>query len=918
MFITFKSPFPRILKHPIVARIGIVLILPLILTGTNPVLSQASLGTFSQVNTGSDYYIDVNWSGTPASSGCDCFYTDYFFISEPCCPSNRFYQAPGRNHSTSVYSSSAYGYARFSLAPGTTGYSIAGQLGSEGGITFFNPCDFSCVANTVETTTVSTAALKKVENVSQTLFFNVNSMDVTIGWDVVTDIPENLYRLDILKSNQVVYSTNSKSVTSWPVTGLSFGSNHDYIIRTVYTNGEVHSDKPVTVNVPTPNGLISGKITTGPNGTGSPVGGVTVTAERTSSVQGGNLGVLYTATSDPADGSYEIRDIYYGPTNNTSSSATFKITPSLNNRMFDPSTINKTLTFNVPTQSNVNFEDITSFAVSGTIYQPFENTQCPLANVEVIAFKNGQAVSNPVKTNVQGQYSLTIMDPGTYYIRAKIGDHQFVNDSVQVSVQADVSGIDFVDLDRNILKGYVLAGCQEYIGPAMVTITDSLNCVQKILTTNTGSGYFEVELPSRYYRVEVTSITPNDPDIVVNEVLTQFDVQRITLDSMIQLDFIYRKPLELTILGMPSPSCANVPYPVLKQRLIYSLIIKVTEGPYCLSDTGFVVIANAVSGDINTNVTDTVPITNGYAFYELTAGDPNLLGQHLRNISFLARVGNRNSMPLDKSVVVVGSVQRGNTFVTTSPEIPYMILRDPPGDNSYAFLEQDTTVTVSQSFYGQIGGGVKIWAKAKAGIDIFGLKIWGKIGGSIDISGKTTTTDDFIVELNNTQRFETSNDQLVIGPRGDVFVGAALNLRYAAADELSFDLNNCTLVKDTVLTIDPDNVQTQFVYTEGHIRNTLIPNLKEIIKLTPPTDTMTIFNATRSIAVWEQILNLNNELKEEALASGNTENISFDGSSGPITKSYTRSSTINRTIEFATIIDAQIAAEVGFEFRGSG
>ncbi|MCB0687464.1 MAG: hypothetical protein KDC53_13105, partial [Saprospiraceae bacterium] len=231
---------------------------------------------------------------------------------------------------------------------------------------------------------------------------------------------------------------------------------------------------------------------------------------------------------------------------------------------------------------------------------------------------------------------------------------------------------------------------------------------------------------------------------------------------------------------------------------------------------------------------------------------------------------------------------------------------------------QSQKITLTQSFSTLLGGGVNVWAKAQAGVDIFSLKIWGEIGASLDISGSTTTTDDFVLEMESSQRFETSDDQNVVGPRGDVFVGAAINLVYAKADILEFDLKNCALVLDTVIMVDNDGFQTEFVYTDGHIRNTVIPNLQDLYDNAAPNDNMARFEAMRSIKVWEQVLELNEELKAEALMQDTIGNVSFNSGDGAITRSYTESSTQTRTIEFQTIIDATIAAEAGFEIAGSG
>ena len=48
--------------------------------------------------------------------------------------------------------------------------------------------------------------------------------------------------------------------------------------------------------------------------------------------------------------------------------------------------------------------------------------------------------------------------------------------------------------------------------------------------------------------------------------------------------------------------------------------------------------------------------------------------------------------------VVLGRRPRRTTFSSSSPSIPFLILRDPPGDASYAYVEEGQTVCESWSF----------------------------------------------------------------------------------------------------------------------------------------------------------------------------------------------------------------------------
>ena len=58
--------------------------------------------------------------------------------------------------------------------------------------------------------------------------------------------------------------------------------------------------------------------------------------------------------------------------------------------------------------------------------------------------------------------------------------------------------------------------------------------------------------------------------------------------------------------------------------------------------------------------------------------------------------------PFDKDNLFItrGTVSKGNDFVTAGPDKLLAVLRDPPGSNSYSYLEKGTTFTETSSFTG--------------------------------------------------------------------------------------------------------------------------------------------------------------------------------------------------------------------------
>lgn len=137
--------------------------------------------------------------------------------------------------------------------------------------------------------------------------------------------------------------------------------------------------------------------------------------------------------------------------------------------------------------------------------------------------------------------------------------------------------------------------------------------------------------------------------------------------------------------------------------------------------------------------------------------------------------------------IVIGAKTLGSDFVTNGPDKVLFVLRDPPGSNSYAYLEKGVTVTSTSSYEGNVTNEGVLNNEAKIGLELmtfagvgagkitnneikdeysFGVSHSETIGGT-DTDTKTMTT---------TTRFETSSDPQYVGSDGDLFVGFSTNI----------------------------------------------------------------------------------------------------------------------------------------------
>jgi hypothetical protein len=118
-------------------------------------------------------------------------------------------------------------------------------------------------------------------------------------------------------------------------------------------------------------------------------------------------------------------------------------------------------------------------------------------------------------------------------------------------------------------------------------------------------------------------------------------------------------------------------------------------------------------GDL-ANEPDTLMIENGVVNYELKPGLPNLVAPHQKLFQVEAVVEEVRS-DWTEPIVVTGVRAREQTFTTVAPEIPFMILHDPPGDASYSFFEENNTSSLAMRMYSRLEGSLTARSQIKLG-----------------------------------------------------------------------------------------------------------------------------------------------------------------------------------------------------------
>ncbi len=168
------------------------------------------------------------------------------------------------------------------------------------------------------------------------------------------------------------------------------------------------------------------------------------------------------------NGNYTIRGIGF-----SGEGTNYVLTPTMGIHQFSPTNKSRFFSLNSLVHSGVDFEDVSSFPVSGVVY--YHNTTIPVADVYVkvdgvTASRDGKAVT----TNSKGEFSVDV-PIGDHFVSVEKSGHTFVNggrypeDPDEVGVRHNFddakAGLTFYDNTLVTVVGRVAGGDIEYEKP---------------------------------------------------------------------------------------------------------------------------------------------------------------------------------------------------------------------------------------------------------------------------------------------------------------------------------------------------------------------------------------------------------------------------------------------------------------------
>jgi hypothetical protein len=622
-------------------------------------------------------------------------------------------------------------------------------------------------------------------------------------------------------------------------------------------------------------GTITGRVTA-PNGT-TPVVNVTIQASCS--------GQSSLSTTTDGQGYYTINNV---PTACTP----WTVVPSLGSDQFSPPSAQCSFSGCTETYTK-NFVDNTQRTVSGTITY----TTCNNAPAEGIPiFVNGQPSGQ--QTNQYGQYTVSVsMGPCT--IQPNKAGHPIEPPSLTFDVGTqNITGKDFQDNAKWNLIGYCKTSCGGFVSGVTVTASSTVCNTQ---TTTDANGLYSFTLPPGNY-----TLCANKPNYV-------FECSPvIVLDANKLHDFVYKTHLKL-VISTPDPLCKALP-----KGEEYTYHVCVLDHLDCPVTGATVTVTDEVELlDVGTPTPKPTTLAGGCFDYKTTGGRPRI-GKFLKFEVFKSGYDNVNNESITKNLTVTGRRFDGTTFTTMmADQTPLMILYDPPGDLSYAYLE------ALVKYYCELGlkveAQVGLEYEASVGVETPFVEAGLEGGGSLTVTGSIGSRLGY--EIVNSARYETEHSSpdgnaSVKGPgHGTVFLGAGLNMSYGVAKEVSVD-QNCQASEIEVFGLDIATEQsgiTKYLYTADHIENSILTN-------------PALPDAEKQL--WQQLLSLDisrdnqvtqDEYERLKLSGGvpSFESKTWCGGPG---QGHTSIETVRKTLEFSLQIEieAWIAEKFGFKVAGVG
>ena len=641
-------------------------------------------------------------------------------------------------------------------------------------------------------------------------------------------------------------------------------------------------------------------------------------------------------------GEYNISQIPYG------NYTTFTVTPYKEDHFFQPEQRIITLSASNISQNNVDFTDNSMIPISGRIM--FQNTLEPVQEAYILL--NGVNTIPPTMTNEEGYYVMDVEHGTDCVLSVGYNEHEFNRIWDLGVVTFPQANKHFEDVTRTCFMVEVFGGDDNYpIGAFDVNLISMSGLYSDSLSASffggqwIGGNVIIDNIPPLNYHVTVTpnsSVDPGDPfslmtdqqfiDLHTQDVDLRYPVLNDTLITVqdtltytwyngLQVEVEWPDDYELKYFA----SYPDSGFYVIPQNEWIALEVRAFED-YEYDDNGHITYLDDCDISINDQVGPTGEFESAFVdttifYYEFAPYLPNILEggerpyQNIFEVVVYDPVLQRHAVQTDW-VITEGTKPQETTFASTSPEIPFLVLHDPPGDESYASFNQTSSNSTAMSISVDRAQSSTFDATVHLGLDIvqsIGIMYSSQIefNSTLDLSYGYTCQehqshiDERLWSFTTSEEYTTSDDDQLIGVESDLFVGGAVNLLWGLTKVLTWNdtTNTVDLLDDIMVT--PDGFATVYIYTESQIRLNVIPNLITI-------------GDTTSAGLWQSYLDMNNDNIANAVVNSNHPgNLSFNAGAG-YTYEETSTFTESHNFTFETNTSTELGIQLGAIVNGIG
>ncbi len=661
-----------------------------------------------------------------------------------------------------------------------------------------------------------------------------------------------VYRDDVL-----IGETGKFATTFFDSDGIP-GKEYVYTVRPFV--GEEISNGKADVGYGLPNGLIEGDVVTLTGN--APVRDVIV--EATAVVDGQKY--TYRDTTD-GNGHFFMSEIFY-----SNIQAEYTVTVSFEDHVFLEDTKTVQLSRDDNKESSLFFFDQTAYVIQGNI--AYQDVKCGLDSIKVSAisrFTGGRTTRKEAYSDENGDYSL-VVDPALedlLEIRVEIqsmsvsqnldsGDQ----DTIRHEFAADGQTL-FTDLDNfeqlNILNFRdTLTYEAEFLvttvcgGPAsngnfIIEVSTKDGCYNERFTTTTG-GVAKAKLPPLDdLNILVKDVQQNNilnllivdylkyrPDTLnlrrVHVQNANDDLTEVQIGNLIDRNLVYHRPANISLQTpfgeylCDAPDVGIIRRDDLDDEVNLSFnVTELFDGLSCPVQEGYLIINNSAAKENTKDTLEYSEVLQGFPTHIFEPGEPNLVAPFRRgiNVKYYSKIGDLLGEVIFPVVIEGSSSLPGADIIVDISDsdgqlkLPYMILRDPPGDGSFSTIEEGTTITKTyrSSESSSFGGGVL--ASFQGAIVSVGAF------ADVSIKGGTGSVDarEFSLESTLTESISTSNTSDFIGENSDVIVGVGSATAYTINESIVYDPSVCSLSKVQNFALSPGTIKTQWSYTVGQIKD---------------------------------------------------------------------------------------------------